>query len=78
MDDVNTLGQMKNHLSTQEVSDEIGVAKRTILRWIYAGEIPEVTRQAIGGIEVRLWSKADVERARKFKAANYKRKRTNG
>ena len=69
--DVNTIGHMRNIASTQEVADKIGVAKRTILRWLYAGKIPEVSRQRIGGIEVRLWSKADIQRARKFKLQNY-------
>lgn len=63
-------------MGTQEVADEIGIAKRTLLRWIYAGKVPEVARQVLGGIEVRLWSKADVQRARKFKEQNYGKRST--
>jgi hypothetical protein len=62
---------MQEYLSTQQVADEIGVAKRTLLRWLYAAHIPEVKRHVLGGIEVRLWSKSDLARARRFKATNY-------
>ena len=65
---------MKMNLSTQETADFIGVAKRTLLRWIYDGKLPEVKRQRIGGIEVRLWGKADIARAQRFKLANYKKR----
>ena len=64
---------MDRKLSTQEVADKIGVSKRTLLRWLYAGKVPEPKRQAMGGIEVRLWGPRDVQRARKFKLENYKR-----
>ena len=75
--DVHTIGHMRTILSTQQVADEIGVAKKTILRWIYAEKIPDVERQIIGGIEVRLWKHADVQRARRFKEKNY-RKHSSG
>jgi hypothetical protein len=70
---VHTIRQIMNFLSTQQVADEIGIAKRTLLRWIYARKLPEVRRQQIGGIEVRLWNRADLQRARRFKQANYRK-----
>lgn len=53
--------------TTQQVADKIGVSKRQLLRWLYDGKIPEVKRERIGGMEIRVWSAADIQRARKFK-----------
>lgn len=54
--------------STQEAADEIGISKRQLLRWIYDAKIPEVRRVQLGGIEVRIWTSTDIQRARRFKA----------
>ena len=50
----------------------IGVSKMTVLRWLWAGKIPEPRRRANGGQDVRLWSDRDVERARRYKELNYR------
>ncbi len=64
-----------NRYSTVEVARQIGVHKNTLLRWLYAGVVPEPKRQTIAGIEGRTWTERDVERARKHKAANYRKGR---
>ncbi len=53
--------------STSEVAKAIGVDKSTLLRWLYAGKLPEPKRQKLGGIEFRIWSQADMERARLYR-----------
>lgn len=65
---------MPKFLSTQQTADKVGISKRQLLRWLYDRKIPEVWRQKIGGVEVRLWSAADVEQARAYKRENYKRR----
>jgi predicted site-specific integrase-resolvase len=67
---------MTKPLLTQQVADKIRVTKRTLLRWLYAGKIPEVRRERLGVMEVRLWSAADVKRAQRFKRDNYGKKLT--
>ena len=61
--------------STAEVADEIGVSKLTLVRWLLAGKLKEPRRVKQGGIELRLWTEADVERARKYKATHYRKGR---
>lgn len=70
----NSIGAMKTY-STVEVARKIKVHKATLLRWLYAGAIPEPRRYIDGGVEVRIWTDRDVERVRKFKAANYRKGR---
>jgi len=61
--------------STAEVADKIGVSKLTLVRWLLAGKLKEPRRVKQGGIELRLWTDADVERATKYKAAHYRKGR---
>jgi hypothetical protein len=61
--------------STAEVADEIGVSKLTLVRWLLAGKLKEPRRVKQGGIELRLWTETDVERARKYKATHYRKGR---
>ncbi len=49
--------------STQEVADLIGVTKRTILRWLKAGLIPEPIKQDNG---YRVWTGYDVAEVTEF------------
>jgi predicted site-specific integrase-resolvase len=65
---------MRESLSTQDVADRIGVCKRTLLRWLYAGKIPDVRRERIGGIEVRLWNARDLQRAQRFRDESFGRR----
>jgi hypothetical protein len=64
--DVNRIDLMRGS-STQQAADKIGISKRQLLRWIYDAKIPEVRRVQLGGIEVRVWMSADIQRARRFK-----------
>ena len=61
--------------STAEVAEEIEVSKLTLIRWLLAGKLKEPRRVKQGGIELRLWTDADVERARKYKTDHYRKGR---
>ena len=61
--------------STATVAAEVGVSKLTLIRWLVAGKIKEPRRVKQGGIELRLWTKRDVERVRKYKQENYRKGR---
>jgi predicted site-specific integrase-resolvase len=65
---------MKQTFSTVEVARAIKVDKSTLLRWLYAGKLPEPKHETFGGVESRVWSAADVERASKFKEQNYRKR----
>jgi site-specific DNA-methyltransferase (cytosine-N4-specific) len=65
----------KPHYSTAQVARMVGVNKQTLLRWLWAGKIPEPKQHSNGGQKVRLWTERDVERARKYKEANYRKGR---
>lgn len=54
--------------TTAQVAKAIGVSKNTLLQWLYNGELREPKRVYVGAIEWRIWSEADVSRARKVKA----------
>lgn len=60
--------------STQEVANIIGVHKTTLKRWLRSGAIREPGHKKIVRQDYRIWSKADLEKARKFKQANYRKK----
>jgi predicted site-specific integrase-resolvase len=59
--------------STGEVARKIGVAKMTLLRWLYAGRLEEPRHANAGGQDVRVWSAGDLARAKKFKTTNYRK-----
>jgi len=53
--------------STAQAARLTGVSKNTLLRWLYAGHLPEPHRTRVGGIVWRVWSQEDIERARRLK-----------
>jgi hypothetical protein len=53
--------------TTQEAAKAIRVSYQTLLRWLYAKQLPEPQRMMYGGQNLRLWTKADIARARKYK-----------
>ena len=62
--------------TTQEVAQAIGVAYQTLLRWLYSKKLAEPERMIYGGQNLRLWTKADVARARKFKETGFLSRRS--
>ena len=68
---------MKEVYSTAEVARMIDVDKSTLLRWLYAGKIPEPKHQTFGGVDSRVWSSSDLERAKAYREHGFrKRKRS--
>jgi excisionase family DNA binding protein len=53
--------------TTSEVAERIGVSHQTLHDWIDASRIPAPKLIKVGKNSVRLWTKTDIERARKFK-----------
>ena len=69
--------------STREAARELGLHFTTFHRYIAAKKIPLPPLSRVGGVRVRLWSEADIERVRALlpKIANgrktrYKKKRS--
>ena len=60
---------MDTVLRTQDVAKAVGVSKRTLLRWLHEGKIPETVRDRNN---YRLFTEEDVDRIREF--ANLRRK----
>ena len=53
----------------------LGIHKRTLLAWLYAGKIREPKRLTNAGQDVRLWSERDIQRVRQYKESNYRKGR---
>jgi excisionase family DNA binding protein len=58
---------IKRTYSAGEVAAAIGVSRQTLQMWIADGHIVAPDPVKVGGMVVRHWTKADIERARKFK-----------
>lgn len=61
--------------TTQETAKAIGVGYQTLLRWLYSKQLPEPERMMYGGQNLRLWTKADIQRARKYKKDGLSKRR---
>jgi len=59
----------KSGRTTAEVAKELGVAKTTLLRWLRDGWLKEPRRVLVNGATWRVWTNADLTRARKLKAS---------
>ncbi len=68
-----TMVYMEKMYSTAEVAKYVGVHKRTILRWLYAKEIPE-PRYVMGTSPDRIWSQEEMEAAKAYKELNYRKR----
>lgn len=57
----------KNKYTTPEAAKLIGVSRQTLQAWIKGRfiETPELGK--VANLSVRLWSKADIQRAKRFK-----------
>jgi len=53
--------------TTTEAAAKIGVSRQTLHAWIEGGKVIAPKPLAIGKNSVRLWTKADIDEARKFK-----------
>ena len=56
-------------LSTVEVAEEINVPRATLQYWIKEGKLGAPKTRLRNGIAVRLWTAAEVEKARKLKGS---------
>jgi MerR HTH family regulatory protein len=71
---VYTYGQMNTSYSTAEVARAIEVSKKTLLRWLYSGKLPEPKHETFGGVESRVWTAADLARAKQFREQHYRKR----
>lgn len=62
-------------LTTREAASVAGIGRVTLQRWIRARRIRAPKTRLRGGIGVRLWSPADIERLRQVKERIYRRGR---
>jgi DNA-binding transcriptional MerR regulator len=53
--------------STGDAAKKIGVSRQTLQAWIDKNSVPTPKLQEVGRVSVRLWTNADIQRARKFK-----------
>ena len=53
--------------TTAEAAAKVGVSRQTIYTWIETGKIDAPKPIRLGQRSMRLWTKADIEQARKFK-----------
>jgi excisionase family DNA binding protein len=53
--------------TTAEAAAMIGVSRQTLYAWMASGQIDSPTTIQLGKRSMRLWSKADIARARKLK-----------
>jgi len=61
--------------STSQVAEAAGVNKSTLLRWLYAKEIPEPENNLkISGISHRLWSQEEADFVKAYKEQNYRKR----
>jgi DNA-binding transcriptional MerR regulator len=67
---------MRDHFfSTKEVAAKVGINRVTLQRWLLSGTLQEPSRFAAGGVDVRIWTEADLERVRRYKETNYRKGR---
>jgi excisionase family DNA binding protein len=57
---------MKTYTMAQ-VAEQLGISRQTLYSWIDAGYVTAPKPTAIGEKKYRLWTPADIKRARKLK-----------
>ena len=65
---------MKQTYSTAEVARAIEVSKMTLLRWLWGGKLDEPKTHTFGGVESRVWSESDLNRAKRYREQNYRKR----
>jgi len=58
-------------LAYAQVASLIGIGNDKLFRWICERKISAPQPEFVGGIRVRLWTEADVQRVREYKAKHY-------
>ena len=58
---------MAKTYSTGDAAKQIGVSRQTLQAWIDRKSIPTPKLEKVGRVSIRLWTTANIERARKFK-----------
>lgn len=53
--------------TTAEVAAKVGVSRQTLYSWIEGGKIKAPKPIKLGQRSMRLWTDADIEKARRFK-----------
>jgi hypothetical protein len=62
-----SIGMAAKLYSTDRAAKQIGVSRQTLQAWIFADRISAPKLIEVGGVTIRLWTKADIAKARKFK-----------
>jgi excisionase family DNA binding protein len=57
----------KNKYTTAEAAKLVGVSRQTLQAWVKGRMIETPKLIEIGNVSVRLWNKADIQRAKRFK-----------
>jgi excisionase family DNA binding protein len=60
---------MKKTYTMAQAAKQLGISRQTLYSWIEAGHVVAPEPTAIGEQSFRLWTEADINRARKFKGA---------
>jgi transposase-like protein len=60
--------------STIQVARLLEVTSDTLHRWIREKRVEAPPLQTLGAMQVRLWTKPDLERVMQYKAENYRKK----
>ena len=58
-------------LSTSQFVRLLKIGRATLYRWIADGKISPAPKRKVGGVTVRIWTKKDVERVRRYKKMFY-------
>jgi excisionase family DNA binding protein len=57
--------------STAQVAEVLGIGTDTLHRWLKEKKVAAPKLSFVGGVKVRLWSNADLDAAKKYKAEHY-------
>ena len=57
--------------STAQAAELLGISRQTLHRWLAARKVSPPGKRKVGGVTVRIWTKKDVERVRRYKVKFY-------
>lgn len=63
----------KKAMTTRQAARAAGISYQTLYNWITAGHISAPPVELVASRAVRLWTKADVDRIRRWRKKNFKR-----